>query len=208
MELSTHNLINQFTNCYLFAKNRKGEYIFCNAKLAEAAGFDSPEQMLGKTDYEACWRKQASSFQTVDNEVINGKSYVNDYIELSSKQKRIPILVTKSQLLNDRGHCIGTIGSCIETVPKLPSYCNGREHLPEKRYYLGNDIYFTRREITILQGLLLGHSNKKIGLTNSISPRTVESHINNIKQKLQCRTRGDIIITAIKLGLIYFITAV
>ena len=52
---------------------------------------------------------------------------------------------------------------------------------------------FSAREIQVLSMWLLGHSMSYIGSRLFISPRTVESHLSHIKDKLQHRKREAII---------------
>ncbi|MFZ9035663.1 MAG: response regulator transcription factor [Francisellaceae bacterium] len=59
----------------------------------------------------------------------------------------------------------------------------------------------SRREIDIARILLLGASAKEIGLRLHISYRTVESHINNLKQKLHCKRRSELIQCLYMLGI-------
>ena len=52
---------------------------------------------------------------------------------------------------------------------------------------------FTKREIDVLSCLLHNRGEKKIAEILSISHRTVETHISNIKMKLSGRSRDQII---------------
>lgn len=60
----------------------------------------------------------------------------------------------------------------------------------------------TTREREVLQLAVEGYSNKEIGERLSISPRTVESHRANFKQKLGLKTQTDLIRFALKQGII------
>ena len=51
----------------------------------------------------------------------------------------------------------------------------------------------TGRERDIIEQIKKGHSAKKIGIILHISNRTVEKHIENIKFKLKCRNKIEII---------------
>jgi len=51
----------------------------------------------------------------------------------------------------------------------------------------------SRREIECLQCLIDGLSAKETGALLFLSPRTVETYLNHIKDKLKCRTKRDII---------------
>jgi DNA-binding CsgD family transcriptional regulator len=77
------------------------------------------------------------------------------------------------------------------------------------RYYLGDDVfgnaYFTEREIEVFKRLLLGYTAQQIGKILKISAKTIESYIGNIKLKLQAKTKGEIIATAIQFGLTHIL---
>ncbi|WP_119344080.1 response regulator transcription factor [Facilibium subflavum] len=51
----------------------------------------------------------------------------------------------------------------------------------------------SKRQHQIARMLILGASAKEIALKLSLSYRTVETHINNIKQKLNCHKRSELI---------------
>lgn len=51
----------------------------------------------------------------------------------------------------------------------------------------------TPREIEVLRGLVTGGSNKTIGRTLGISPRTVEIHRANLKLKLGASCTADLV---------------
>lgn len=51
----------------------------------------------------------------------------------------------------------------------------------------------TPRERQCADLLLRGHTAKRIGQQLHISPRTVETHINNLKHKMSCRNKSDLI---------------
>jgi len=58
------------------------------------------------------------------------------------------------------------------------------------------------REIEIIQGLCDGLSHKEIGAKLFISPRTVETHKNNILKKLEIENTIQLVKLAIKVGII------
>lgn len=51
----------------------------------------------------------------------------------------------------------------------------------------------TPREREILKLVAAGHSNREIGATLGISPRTAEVHKSHIMEKLQCRSLADLL---------------
>lgn len=56
------------------------------------------------------------------------------------------------------------------------------------------DIEFTQREVECLKYLTHGYSTKYLAKTLNISPRTVEFHVENIKNKMQMRTLSEALI--------------
>ena len=88
-------------------------------------------------------------------------------------------------------------------------YTNIQEHISEpisndpptkvkpiKLYLLDQrypGVYFTRRESQCLILLTTGHTIKETGHALNLSARTVEFYLNNIKVKLKCRTKAELL---------------
>jgi DNA-binding NarL/FixJ family response regulator len=60
----------------------------------------------------------------------------------------------------------------------------------------------TRRELEVVRLVALGQTDKEIAHALFLSPRTVETHVVNIRAKLDCRSRADAARRAHELGLI------
>ena len=60
---------------------------------------------------------------------------------------------------------------------------------------------FTPREMDVLQGLVEGLSNKELANRLSVSPRTINYHLDNIFAKLGVRTRTEAALIALRRGL-------
>lgn len=56
-----------------------------------------------------------------------------------------------------------------------------------------NNIKFTTREIDVVSCLMNGRSSKFISQILSISPKTVEAHIRNIKLKIECSSKEQLL---------------
>lgn len=55
------------------------------------------------------------------------------------------------------------------------------------------DLYFTRRESECMLWLLRGKTINGVAIVLKLSPRTVEYYIKNMKNKLGCRTKFELI---------------
>lgn len=196
IEMLAKNIVN-----HIFAKDLQGRYLFCNEYFASVAGLDSPQQVVGKVDYDLCWpSEQADFFRAADQKVVHGESYINQYELILPK--KIPVIVTKTPIFNKENRLIGIIGSSASFSNYLAAPMLKQK---EGLFYLDSKTYLTQRELEVLKYTLLGYSNKRIAESLSISARTVETHLQNIKLKLQCNTRGELIITAVELGLFYLL---
>lgn len=61
-----------------------------------------------------------------------------------------------------------------------------------------DDIYFSKQEIKCLRLLISGKTIKLIGQQLSLSPRTVEFYLDNIKRKLNVKTKSELIEKVVK----------
>lgn len=198
-------------NLYVWAKDKSYRYLYCNERYAEAAGLDSPHQIIGKSDDQLPWRNLADYFKAGDYGVLQGNVRVN-VPEMSDTLNNITdILVSENQLLNRAGECLGIVGSFVDITGKQLVKKSGYYNSTFDRFCLGedfNNIYLSSREIAVFKRLLLGYSSRQSGELLKISTKTVESYIDTIKLKLQCKSKGEIIATAIQFGLTHILNQV
>jgi PAS domain S-box-containing protein len=76
------------------------------------------------------------------------------------------------------------------------------ERKAERSVGRGNDHGLTFRELTVLQLVVAGKSDKQIGLTLGISERTVDTHVANILSKMQVVSRTAAAAQALREGLV------
>ncbi len=57
---------------FSWQKDKGGRYTQCSESYAEAAGVDSPEAIIGKTDFQLAWRKIAHPFVEDDAALLKG----------------------------------------------------------------------------------------------------------------------------------------
>ena len=65
-----------------------------------------------------------------------------------------------------------------------------------KSYLLGGkhgSVYFTRREAECMLNIMKGRTIPQVAQTLSLSPRTIEYYINNMKIKLHCISKSELI---------------
>jgi DNA-binding CsgD family transcriptional regulator len=191
---------------YTWEKDKNFCYIKCNENYARAAGLDSPSAIAGKNDDQMPWRSLADFFRAGDQGVLNG-----NFGRILIPEKEImaertaDILVTEKQLLNRAGECIGVTGYFIEiTGYALVRKSTGQYDSEKKRLYLPNefgDEYLTQTEALILERVISGWTCRRIAETLHKSRRTVENHVVNLRKKLQCSSKAELIQTTQSHGL-------
>lgn len=124
----------------------------------------------------------------------------------------IPLSTFYQFIFYFREHCNNLMGDAYRDLLQFPDYLCGVTPIPIAkdtglqnvkaddlgitRYYLqGNyeGIYLTRRELELLQHLQQGSTAKCIASQLSISARTLENHIKNVKNKLGVKRTAEIL---------------
>lgn len=194
-------MINEQVNIYvqlpsfIFWKDTNSIFLGCNDPFAEVAGLNSTREIIGKTDFDLAWGEtHADLYRQGDCEVLSGISK-NGIVEsqLQSNGKISNIVITKVPLLDRHNQTIGILGNYVELR------C-AEEH---GEFRVNNlNIALTKKQSECLYFLAKGLSTKQIGNEMDISTRTVESHIELLKKKLNCYNKAALVQKALTLKFI------
>jgi PAS domain S-box-containing protein len=106
----------------IFWKNKNSIYLGCNQPYANLLGLNSPQDIIGKTDYELGWLSDgdtADLFRSGDQETLTGHSITNQEEWLSVKNgKKILTLVNKVPLIGYHGEVLGVLGVATDITEK------------------------------------------------------------------------------------------
>lgn len=96
----------------VFWKDRECRYLGCNSLFAQDAGFDHASALIGKTDFDMVWHKQANSYQADDRLVMeSGQPKLNYEEPLTSTDGTLVYLRTSKVPLRDANQeIIGILG--------------------------------------------------------------------------------------------------
>lgn len=96
----------------VFWKDRDGLYLGCNRHFANDGGLDSPEDIVGKNDYELGWQEQAERSRADDLSVMN-----NDAAKIGYEERQTTtdsghrwLQTSKIPLREDDGEVFGILG--------------------------------------------------------------------------------------------------
>lgn len=201
-------ILNNDAHLFVFAKDKASRFIFCNEAVAEAAGLDAPNQIVGKTDYDLIWKSQAEFYRAGDQSVFLGKPKINT-LEIQTQPTKIAsILITKTCFHNKSGNIQGICAHYIDVTGYSIQKNGGYLDANKRQFYLGPafaNAYLTKKELCVFRYVLLGYSTAKMASLLMRSVKTVQTHIQHIAQKLQCTHQSEIVPTAIRYGLTYIL---
>ncbi|CEK11164.1 response regulator [Legionella hackeliae] len=99
----------------IYWKDKEGRYMGCNQSVANMAGFDHPEHVIGKTDFDLCWKEFAQDWRNLDLDVMReNKTYKREEIAKLADGRIITELTIKSPLYNEKKEIVGVIGTSMD----------------------------------------------------------------------------------------------
>ena len=105
----------------IFWKDRNSVFLGVNKQFARDAGLKSPDEFIGKSDYDMAWTKEEADFyRECDRKVMDsGEPLLN--IEESQQQangKEVHLLTNKVPLLDASGQVYGMLGIYIDVTQR------------------------------------------------------------------------------------------
>ena len=97
----------------VFWKDKNSVYLGCNDAFAHSLGLSSPEEIIGKTDYDLPTTKEESdAFRADDKQVMKSKQPKLNIEESQtlSNGKKVTLLTNKVPLLDSKKKVIGILG--------------------------------------------------------------------------------------------------
>lgn len=197
------DILNQLPG-YIGWKDSEFKHEGCNQNQANILGLNHPQRIVGLTD--ACFHphdtKLIEFHRQNDELAISGKT-----IKALHHSDGSYFYFTKKPLINAKNEIIGLIYQCQEfTNSKFIMALNQmeKEHAPKEKvpqhYYMDahhNPYQLSTRELETLFFLLRGKTAKYIAEVMQLSKRTVESYIEQIKNRFGCENKTELLYLAI-----------
>jgi PAS domain S-box-containing protein len=104
----------------IFWKDKELHYLGCNKVFAEDAGKQSPEELIGKDDYQMGWKDQADLYRKDDMGVIQSCVPKINYEEdqTTPDGHQIWLNTNKVPIINDKGEVQGVLGTYIDITER------------------------------------------------------------------------------------------
>lgn len=187
-------------------KDLSRHYIGANKSLLQLKGFSEVDEMAGKTDEELSPDsiEENNLFFQQDMHVLNGEKVSTVHLD---SQTGDFFLLEKNPLTDSNNKVTGLIYYCrpyprnelfrmLRTVDDTLDFSTHHYMLTDNE----NKFELSSRERECLFLLVRGKSAKEIGALLCLSKRTIESYIENIKNKMNCRNKAEILVAAILNG--------
>lgn len=186
---------------------REDMLLRCNQECAETCGFDSSGAADGTSLYNHPYLIRSSAESAINNNkqaVRSRRTLVTEENLLRNNEDNLVILTFKMPWYDHFNKILGTFGCSIvlakhqlaasltrivelgllnkQQSPQLslPGHCN-------------NGQYLTKREIDCLRHIASGKTAREMADYLSISRRTIEHHIENLKSKLRITSKSELI---------------
>ncbi len=118
----------------IFWKDRDLRYLGCNSPFARDAGCSSPNEIIGRTDFEMTWKDQAELYRADDKAVIESGNSKLDFEEQQTTPlgNTIWLRTSKVALLDKNKEVLGILG-IYQDITELKEYSMKLEE-SERRY--------------------------------------------------------------------------
>jgi DNA-binding CsgD family transcriptional regulator len=222
------NSLEQHLNCVIPLlpgmaawKDADSIYRGINHKACSMLGFNSLAEAIGKSDYELkCQASDhADTFVAQDKQVLLGNQHQSIDLCFYADNNLHVLLTEKKALQNPHNSKkpIGTmhtsldlggskIAKVLAQVSLSDKYFNGQALQQKKQQSYktkGSFEMFSKREAECLFFLMRGKTAREVAQLLFISPRTVESHIANMRGRLDMPSLGALVSWAVEQGMIH-----
>ncbi len=190
------------TEVSIYCKDKNGKYLEFNDAFLNISGAKKYDDVIGSNDFDF-WEKYAPFMQKNDSEVFSthlSKTIIEPSI-LVNKNEQVFYLSHKVPLRARSGKIIGVFGQSV-LYNQSVDLVNQLKQLPFSPQELSNAESATnlsKRQIQCLYYLIRGYTAKQIGKSLGLSNKTVEFYFSNLKKKLGCNSRMELIKKTINL---------
>ena len=202
---------------YIGWKDKNSVFLGCNINNAKAIQLEHPEDIIGLSDIDLVDQTEESAqfHKTHDQIAIEG--YTVKTLHPSFRHSDNKTYFQTKKIFKQREEAVGIIYHCIEFF--IPTLFTKMQEVDKRNapsvmlplyYELESNIYnnpyhFSPRELECLFCMLRGMSAKQIGNFLGLTKRTIEFYIDNIKNKVGCSKKSQLLDLALEKGyLTYF----
>jgi PAS domain S-box-containing protein len=154
----------------VFWKDKDLKYLGCNLPFALDAGFESPEEIIGKDDFQMPWKNEAKLYRNDDKSVIESGEQRIGYEEpqTSPAGDKLWIRTSKVPLKDIKGQIIGVLGTYEDITQKKLLEDNLRQS--EEKYRTLIETSQDGISLMDLEGNILFCNQQKVRMIGAKDP--------------------------------------
>lgn len=214
------NLLEQLSGL-IVVMDKESKFIYSNKFTAQEFGYQNEDSMLGVDAFGMrCPAVECADDFIKQDLFVRENNKELTILDIHTYAKGNPrILLTRKSPYQENNEIVGTVCHCVEVNSKiLTQFCASMISTDSKYYATPNKIErsynlinmdeintLSQREQDCLFYLVRGKTMKQIAIALSISWRTVEKHIENIKLKWKCENKAKIVEVALARGYLTYI---
>lgn len=178
-----------------YIKDLTGHYIYLNQNSLDAIGCKNSTAPLGKTDLALPWAKYAQIYQKNDRKISDHNQSLAFQEPSADYQESLLIMCSQKKPFFHRGEIVGVAGISI-AIPHAKLTHSPLFHT-QGIYIDKRDkrkLILSGRQREVIYWIMQGLPARKIAQQLSISSRTVEHHITNIREANDYRSLKEILL--------------
>jgi PAS domain S-box-containing protein len=158
----------------VFWKDKNHIYLGCNASFARDAGFAGSKDVIGKDDYQMCWREQAELYRADDRQILDSGDSISNRKEPQTTPagNAITLLTSKMPLRNSTGEITGVLGTYVDITEQLQLEAQFRQ--AQKMEAVGRLAGGVAHDFNNMLGVILGYTEMALNQTALTQPLFAE----------------------------------
>lgn len=216
----TTNILEQIPGLFNIV-DLNSQIIYTNNYSARAYGFRDKNNARGKGIYDVITNTEVADIIVAQDEKVTKRDARILILDIHAYPDGVErILLSQKMPYKLKGKIQGSIFQGTEinsfTFKKIASFLlksdqqyYGKSMEKHRSYMIIDDILddsiFSKRQLDCLFYLLRGFTAKQIAQCLELSHRTVEDHLQKIKEKIDCKSKSELINYAVSRGFLNYI---
>ena len=180
----------------VYWKNTQNIYLGCNQNQIDFVGKDFNE-WVGYSIYDLFPKTAAQCINQHDSEIMEERHKKVFEEPVFIGNQKYTFLSHKSPMFNRDSEVVGMIGVSMDITAQRKQEQDLKK---AKIDFVAHKFRLTQKELECIDHLLVGKTAVEIAKALGISIRTAETHLSNIKDKLYCTSKSQLIAQLMKLG--------